>query len=286
VTYRRLKSAIDDTCDSDRIYDKLDAMGVDSSGMEVPGCIIFNPGQTNTIMVKHSDGSGYTPVQMGSVDWGYNGNKAKRDYIAIDLFLEHAMTEKWYGRVDYTWSRNFGNTEGQVKSDLGQDDVSKTQDWDGSYLMEYAGGYLANDRRHQLKAYGAYKFNDEWTASATLRVQSGMPKSCLGYYGTNEGDPMGYGSSYHSCFGTPSAPGDAGRQPWTKRVDLGVAYRPSFADNKLSFGLDVFNIFNELKPVQSEAQAQDGPYTVSNTYNIGTFYTSPRSVRLSASYDF
>ena len=286
VTYRRLQAAIDDVCDSDRMVEKLEGMGVDADSVTIPGCLIFNPGETNTYMLANVDGSGYTQLKMSGNDWGYGSTKAKRDYVAIDLFLEHPMSNGWYGRVDYTWSRNFGNTEGQVKSDIGQDDVSKTQDWDAAALMEYAGGYLANDRRHQLKAYGAYQFNDEWTASATLRVQSGMPKSCLGYYGTNEADPLGYGSSYHSCFGKPSSPGDAGRQPWTKRLDLGVQYRPAFAQHKLAFGLDLFNVFNELKPVQSEAQAQSGQYTVSNSYNMGTYYTAPRSVRLSASYDW
>jgi outer membrane receptor protein involved in Fe transport len=153
--------------------------------------------------------------------------------------------------------------------------------------MEYAGGYMANDRRHQLKGYGAYQFNDEWTASATVRIMSGMPKSCLGYYGEGHTDPLnGYGSSYHYCDGKPSRPGDAGRQPWTKKIDLGVMYRPAFADHKLAFGLDVFNVLNELKPVQTDAQFESGPYTISNTYGMGTYYTEPRYVRLSASYDF
>jgi hypothetical protein len=223
---------------------------------------------------------------MSGEDWGLGGQKAKRDYVAVDLFIEHPMRNNWYGRVDYTWSRNFGNTEGQVKSDLGQKDVSKTQDWDSSYLMEYAGGYLANDRRHQLKGYGAYQFTDEWTASATLRVMSGAPKTCLGYYGADESDPISYGSSYHYCNGSPSRPGDAGRQPWTARVDLGVMYRPGFAQKRLAFGLDVFNVFNQRRPLQSESKYEEGPYTVSNIYGIGTYFTAPRSARLTASYDF
>ncbi|MGV7186599.1 hypothetical protein [Xanthomonas axonopodis] len=94
------------------------------------------------------------------------------------MFLEHPFNEKWYGRVDYTWSHSYGNTEGQVKSDLGQADVSKTQDWDAAALMYYAGGSLANDRRHQLKAFGAYQISPEWMASATLRVMSGTPRTC------------------------------------------------------------------------------------------------------------
>ena len=286
VTYRRLQAAIDDVCDPDRMADKLSAAGVDPDSVTIPGCLIFNPGKTNTFMLANADGSGYTQLQMSGHDWGFGNQKAKRDYVAIDLFLEHPMSDKWYGRVDYTWSRSFGNTEGQVKSDIGQDDVSKTQDWDGSYLMEYAGGYLANDRRHQLKGFGAYQFNDEWTASATLSVASGMPKSCLGFYGTDISDPMGYESAYHYCGGKPSRPGDAGRQPWTKRLDLGVQYRPAFAEHKLAFGLNVFNVFNELKQLQSDAEYEVGPKKISETYGIGTYYTAPRSVRLTASYDF
>lgn len=286
ATYRRLQTAIDDTCDAGRIGEKLDAMGVDSSTLDIPGCVIFNPGMRNTFLLKKRDGSGYLPVSMSGEDWGLGGQKAKRDYVAVDLFIEHPMRNNWYGRVDYTWSRNFGNTEGQVKSDLGQNDVSKTQDWDSSYLMEYAGGYLANDRRHQLKGYGAYQFTDEWTASATLRMMSGAPRTCLGYYGADESDPVGYGSSYHYCNGSPSRPGDAGRQPWTASVDLGVMYRPAFAQKRLAFGLDVFNVLNQRRPLQSESKYEQGPYTVSNLYGVGTYFTAPRSARLTASYDF
>ena len=287
VTYRRLQSAIDDTCDSDRFVDRLTGMGLDPDAYELPGCVIFNPGQTNTFQVRHKDGSGYTPVSMGGADWGYGGKKAKREYVALDLFIEHPMADRWYGRLDYTWSRSFGNTEGQVRSDIGQSDVSKTQDWDAAALMEYAGGYLANDRRHQLKAFGAYQISDEWTASATLLVMSGMPKNCLGYYGSDQSDPVpGYGSAYHYCNGQPSRPGDAGRQPWTTRLDMGVMYRPGFADNRLGFGLNVFNVLNQRRPMQSIATYQTAPDTVSNTYGMGSYFTAPRTVRLTASYDF
>ncbi|EKU25832.1 Oar protein [Xanthomonas translucens pv. graminis] len=181
---------------------------------------MFNPGQTNTYKLINNDGSGYTTVKMSQSDWGFTDG-AKRNYLAIDLFLEHPLDEKWYGRVDYTWSRSYDNTEGQVKSDIGQTDVSKTQDWDSAALMYYAGGDLANDRRHQLKAFGAYQFTPEWMLSATLKVASGMPKSCLGYFGTDESDPTSYGSAYHYCGGNPSSPGQAGRLPWTKLVGPG-----------------------------------------------------------------
>ncbi|MGN5610249.1 Oar protein, partial [Xanthomonas citri pv. mangiferaeindicae] len=214
-------------------------------------------------------------------------------YLAVDLFLQHPFDGKWEGRIDYTWSRNFGNTEGQIKSDIGQTDVSKTQDWDAAALMWYSGGYLANDRRHQIKIYGSYQIAPEWLIAGNIRVLSGTPKSCLGYVSINgisedsdAGDPVGYGSSYHTCNGRPSRPGDAGRLPWTKIVDLGLTYRPAFADNKLAMTLQAFNIFNERKPLQVDSTWEDSPFTLSNTYNMGAFFTQPRYAMFSVSYDY
>lgn len=294
ATYRKLQTAIDDICDPDRMVAKLESEGIDPDSVEIPGCVMFNPGETNSFSFANIDGSGRTEFSMSKEDWGFN-KKAKRDYLAVNLFLEHPYDGKWQGRVDYTWSKSQGNTEGQLKSDIGQTDVSKTQDWDAAALMAYAGGYMANDRRHQLKFFGAYQLAEEWMMSATLRVQSGTPKSCLGYFsangtdeGSDAGDPVGYGASYHTCAGEPSAPGKAGRTPWTRTVDLGVTYRPSFADSKLAITAQVFNILNEQEPLQTAAKfgVNGSPYTVSNTYNMPLYYQEPRYVQLSASYDF
>ncbi|WP_414649248.1 TonB-dependent receptor [Dyella sp.] len=285
ATYRQLQTAIDDVCDIQRLADKADASGIDSSTLDFRGCYIFNPGETNTFKVNYADGSGSELIRMSKEDWGFSEG-AKRKYYALDLYLEHPFDGKWQARVDYTFSRSYGNTEGQVKSDIGQDDVSKTQDWDAASLMENSYGLLANDRRHQLKIRGSYQLNPEWMFSGAVRVQSGSPKSCLGYYGTDESNPVSYGSNYHWCAGSPSAPGAAGTNPWTKKLDLGVEYRPSFADHKLAFGLDVFNVLNETKALQSDTTFEEAPYTVSNTYNQGIFFESPRYARLSVSYDF
>ncbi|KQQ74677.1 Oar protein [Xanthomonas sp. Leaf131] len=293
ATYRKLQTAIDDVCDTGRIADKLEASGGDVSSVSIPGCVMFNPGETNTYNLANIDGSGYTQVRMSQSDWGFT-DKAKRSYVSVDLFLEHPFDEKWYGRIDYTWSHLYGNTEGQVKSDLGQADISKTQDWDSAELMYYAGGRLANDRRHQLKAFGAYQINPEWMASATLRVISGTPKSCLGYYGGPgaaevDYDPIGYGSGYHYCNGQPVPSGGAGETPWIKNLDLGITYRPGFADHKLAIALNIFNVLNDRSVNRVDSVYETGAFTVSNTYGIGASafnYNQPRFMRLTASYDF
>lgn len=292
VMYRKLQTAIDDICDPARMETKLEANGVDPDSVIIPGCVMFNPGYSNDFSLANVDG-GRTALTMSKEDWGFN-KKAKRNYFAVNMYLEHPFDGKWQGRVDYTWSRNFGNTEGQLKSDIGQTDVSKTQDWDAAAIMAYSGGYLANDRRHQLKAFGAYQIAPEWMASATLRVSSGTPKSCLGLFsangvveGTDASDPIGYGASYHTCAGEPSPPGKAGRTPWSEILDLGLQYRPGFSDGKLAFAVQVFNVLNQQRAIQTDATfGTDSAYTVSNTWDMPLYYQQPRYVQFSASYDF
>lgn len=291
AVYRRLGTAIDDICDAGAMEAKFESMGYDPATITYNHCPIFNPGLTNTFVAVDADGNHFD-YTMTAADWGLD-KKAKRNYAAVNLFLERPFDDKWQARIDYTWSRSTGNTEGQVRSDIGQDSVSKTVDWDAAALMRYAGGYLSNDRRHQLKAYGAYQFTPEWLASANLRVMSGSPRSCLGYYTVDgipadsvEADPVGYGGYYHACGGEASRPGDAGRTPWTTNLDLGVSYRPAFAGNRLAIGLQVFNVLDQRKPIQQDPEWESSPYTVYNTYGIGQYYTTPRYTQLSISYDY
>lgn len=286
ATVRKLQTAIDDVCDTDALTRKIIASGIDPDSVAIPdGCLIFNPGRTNTFLLANNNGGGYSEVTMTNHDWGFTSN-AKRKYYALDMFLEHPFDGKWQGRIDYTFSRSYGNTEGQVLSTIGQDDVSKTQDWDFWQLMEYSNGVLSNDRTHQFKAYGAYQVTPEWMVSGSLQVMSGAPRACLGYYGTNESDPVAYKSSYHYCSCNPTPLGSLGRLPWTKQLNLGVTYRPLFAGKKMSLALDVFNVLNERKPTVMSAAYESAPYTVSNTYGITLYQQAPRYIRLSASYDW
>jgi outer membrane receptor protein involved in Fe transport len=284
LTVRRLQAAIDDVCDTGKIGDKLTAQGIDPDSVTIPGCVIFNPGKSNNFSLANVDGSGRTDVKMSKDDWGFTQG-AKRKYYALDLYLQHPFDGKWFARIDYTFAKSYGNTEGQVKSDIGQNDISKTQDWDAAELMIHSNGLLANDRKHQLKAYGSYQLTPEWLVSGNLRLTSGAPKSCLGYFGPDDDDPIGYGSSYHSCAGKLYAPGDQ-RLPWVKQLDLAVEYRPSYFDHKLAFGLQVFNVSNERKPLLEDYTYEDDRFTVSNTYGAGFYYQTPRFARLTATYDF
>lgn len=332
-TKRELKSAIDDVCDPYTMmtaagldpvqqYSNGSAkngplsqyIGADSAGKQysIAGCYMFNAGGSNTYAFQEVTG---TPVVAGgsgvytNVDGSYLRQKIasddlgmpglKRSYEGLDLFLERKWDGKWGARFDYTYSKSRGNSEGPANSDTGQgstnhdNGVGTSQNWDAWQIMAYATGYLPNDRRHQFKAHGTYAITPEWMVSANVRIQSGAPIMCFGWYdpdGTidhtsSEADPIGYGGSYHTCFGEAWTPGKT-TAPWSHRYDLGVTYKPAMFDHKLAIGLNVFNAFNELKPTSYDQTSEDDPYVVSNTYNMPVAYSTPRYVQFSVSYDY
>jgi TonB-dependent Receptor Plug Domain. len=282
ATYRNLRNAIDDVGDSFAIMDKMDAMGIDPATYDpnsIQGSYLVNPGRANTFVIPKIGGGYYDVTMDWAKDFHFN-TTLKRKYYGLNLFLEHPFDGKWFGRVDYLWSRSYGNSEGQVRTDIGQADVSATVDWDYAAVMDYANGSLANDRRHQIKAFGSYQVAPEWMVSGNLAIMSGAPRTCLGYYGVDQTNPgLGYGPYYHFCKGQPSSPG-ASREAWTYQLSLSTEYRPLWADKKLAFNVMVNNVFDSQKTTQT--------YAIEASSSFRRPYTAqtPRYVRFGISYDF
>jgi outer membrane receptor protein involved in Fe transport len=274
LTYRSLKNAIDDTCNTELFISSADALGLDTDNIR--GCYFFNPGRGATFQVPDGNG-GYGDLTLNSEVLGYP--HVTRNYYAANLYLDHPFDGTWSGRVDYTYSKSYGNSEGQVKSNIGQDDIAATQDWDYPTLMEYAGGRLANDRKHQLKLYGSYRFLPEWTVSGVVMVASGAPTDCSGFYGPQETTPAYAGPYYHWCGGKPMPAGSGGDTPWSKTLSLNVEYRPEFAAKKLAFNVQVNNVFDDQSATQLYA------YDTTSYRRVRTT-TPPRYVRFGVNYDF
>jgi hypothetical protein len=281
ATYRKLKSTIDDFCDPSPILAWAERNNVDASNYGGFNCASFNPGKANSFLVDFAGDGKYSTVNLSKAD--LNFDEAKRNYTAVDLFAEHPMRNGWYGRVNYTWSRSKGNTEGQTRSDNAQTDVAATSTWDNYPLMIGADGLLPNDRKHQIKAFGFYELGPEWTVGGNLLIASGRPRSCFG----NRFDiPDGiddYGSVYFYC-GKEVPRGSLGRLPWDKRLDANLAYRPQILKG-LSVKVDVFNVFNkQTEQTIDETYNLDGT-AVSSIYGRVISYTAPRSVRLTVEYN-
>jgi len=293
VTYRDLKTAIDDHCDDRPFAAWAGRNGVDASNFHY-NCAMFNPGIANTFMVDFGDGKGLRRVDLSADQLGFP--KVKRTYAALDLFAEHPFDGKWYGKVNYTLSRNSGNTEGQLLSDIGQGDVSTTQAFDFPEFSRNANGRLPNDRKHQMKAYGYYQATQQIGIGSNILLASGRPKNCIGNAPVaagsstpyTPGSPVtnysGYGSAYFFCNGVDSPRGSLGTLPNTVRVDLNVSYLPTEYKG-VSLKLDVFNLFNRQSTEVIEERLNSGT-GLRSLYGTPISYSAPRSMRISALYEF
>ncbi|MEE7546436.1 TonB-dependent receptor [Xanthomonas sp. Kuri4-1] len=292
ATYRNIHNAIDDSCSSQALYNAANEAGYDTSNWDdewttpsgIAGCWLYNPGSSSTITTDvDGDGAAETVTMSASA----LGPKAKRTYKAVTLSAEKA-TDRWYGNVSYTWSKSQGNYEGLVKSSNGQDDTGTTADFDFAQIMQGAYGYLANDHRHSLKAYGGYKFTPEWQLGVNLEVQSGAPISCFGGgYGTFD-SYYGYYSQYHYCNGELSEQGSQGRTPWTFTLSPNLVYKPE-AVKGLTAQLSVLNLFNNVKPLQvyqTYERVTSAGTTYYDYYKLGQYYQTPRYVRLQLMYEW
>jgi len=295
--YRELKAAIDDNCDYNPILEAGAAAGIDLDDVVLPGggfpyCRMFNPGEDAVFLTDFYDDGTLTRT---TIDGDLLSPKARRTYKALELFWDATWSDTFI-QASYTLSYNKGNTEGGVKSDIGQGDTNVTQDFDYKELTVDSYGYLPNDRRHSLKVFGSYALTDEISLGANLSVQSGRPKNCLGVLYPYHGIIHPYGSSFFRCGTTeaggrngPAEPvprGTAGRLPWTKTVDLAVAYTPNWADG-LMFKMDVFNVFNEQETLAVEDRAEDPSTGVpASTYLVPRASQTPRYFRFQLQYDF
>ena len=278
---------------------------------------LINPGKTN-----------YIPQPGGAFTWNPNTGqgvlanklsaftvKPERKYYALETYLEHSWDGKWFGKIDYVFSKSYGNDEGPTNTSLGQISNQKqgsfsgstTAAWDFPDIMQYSNGSLANDHRHTIKAFGSYAVTPEWMLGGTLILQSGAPNACLSGYGPTL-DPDLYGGAYeHFCGGVPSAisatgtgygglpsaPGDSGRTPWTHQLNLSVTYTPDWAHKHLTLQAEVHNVLNEQKAtLYTSAYAiapgaqNSGTSLYNPLYKTALSTEAPRYVQLNAKYDW
>jgi hypothetical protein len=290
-TYQKMPRIIDDYDDEQRECAAGLAQGY--TWMTPATCtswaqslVLINPGVTQHLLMKSPAGS-LVPVTLTPQDQGFPQG-VSRQYYSLDLSLARVWDGKWSVKVDYVFSKTWGNTEGPVSTYSQQSGSyeSITTAWDFPERMQNSYGILPNDRRHQFKVYGAYAFTPDLTVGANLYAASGTPKMCRGPYGPQQ-LPLNGSHTYYWCGGQPVPPGSLGRMPWTSRLDLNLDYKPSWgwADHRLDFNVAVFNVLDRQTPL-----FLDDSFGTTNSpnddYGYVENYTPPRSVRFQIAYDF
>ena len=285
-TYRKLKNTIDDYSDTRAIAKKLSGAEATYFSENWVGAL-FNPGKDNTFIVPVS-ATATREVKVTAAEIGFPED-VKRTYTALEFMLEHPMRNGWYGKANYTWSKSYGNQEGQTKSDNAQADVGFSSSWDFPENMINSTGYLPNDRTHVFKAFGQYEFTPQWSVGANGLIASGRPKSRTCNIGALDKDGLGlnqYGSIFWVCDGPNNGRGQDGRFSTTTLLDLNVIYKPSFAPG-LYFKVDVLNALDRqyVNSIDEAQQVRLGGTAVSPTASGVNSYSAPRTVRLAVQYN-
>jgi hypothetical protein len=288
--------------------------------------VIINPGADATIVLDDSggltDGDLVAPglqsidgrvIELSAADMGYPS--AQRDYYSATLDFERPWDGQWMLQGSYTLSLSEGNFEGQAKSDVGQDDVGITQDFDQPGLVDGSYGLLPNHRAHQFKLFGAYAITENLTIGSNVVVQSGRNFGCLGRHPTDVFAAQ-YGASSFFCRtdaletaggGVPAVANgtdvetDRGSQlqaDWLTQVDLSLRYAlPEAVPGDLTLRLDVFNVFNESTATAFEERGENtnGSRRLLNAtafganrtaYGYASAFQAPRFVRVGFAWEF
>lgn len=260
-------------------YDDFQAGGFDYY-------VLTNPGKDMRVGID-MDGDGIVEdVFLTAEQLGYPDSVRK--YNAVEVTFERGWDGVWFLQGSYTWSQSYGNNEGYVRSDNGQSDAGLTTLFDQPGLLDGAYGFLPNDRRHTIKVFGAYQFADEWRASGNVLWQTGRPINCFGNHPT-DAFAAEYGSEAFYCGGVLTPRGTAGRTRQMFSLDLGLQYRPNWAQDRLAIGVDVFNVLDNSAELEvneiGEFDFDPDSYPLS-TWGVPTTFQAPREVRFSVSYDF
>lgn len=292
--YRELNNAIDDMevrsngiyCDGDPTY---------------VGWVMGNPGRNLTVYTDTNcdgDNDAYVTIDTSKAGWIYPGAtyagevgypEPKRKYTALEFMIDRAWDDRWAFNAVYTLSWSKGNAEGPVNSDTNFGDAGRTEAFDNPWVNYGSYGYLANDRRHQLKLRGAFALNEHWEFGATLNAQSGRPKNARG--GGNPFDDRVY--SYNSFYILNEDTGEyelrergsEGTTPWIFNLGANVTYRHSFSAADLSVKLAVYNLLDQQNVLEIDERLGSIP-DGNEDYGIGTAYQSPRYGMLTLKLDF
>jgi len=302
--WRKVRNGMDDYCyhgafaawAEDNGYSDFDPDGL-------PQCMILNPGEDAEFALDLNGTGELTRVTIPARY--FDIEKYRRKYHAFEFFWEKPWDGTWSVQGSYTLARSRGNAEGYVNSSIGQGDAGLTQDFDFPSFGDGAYGDLPNDRRHTLKLFGVFQVAPQWRVSTNLLIQSGRPRSCLGFTPEDARDFDGSGaytspSSFYCVDHTEIVDGvevpvsvlrprgSYGRTPWTSSIDLSVAWAPKLGTGDLTLKFDVFNVLNAKRPIEFNDTGDVNRASPAHNPNFGIpdSYQTGRHYRVTARYDF
>ncbi len=229
----------------------------------------FDDALGNHHLYNQGDSVVLSAEQTGFVD-------PKRDYKGIELSMRKSFSNNYAFNFYYLNSELKGDYIGLYLPFYGQTDPNITATYDLTSTLVNGDGFLPNDREHQVKVDGFYRFDWGMSVGSVARYWSGTPYSA---YGTPPDD--GYGEYHLLTRGT------AGQLPSQTQFDIKLAYEWRFANRyAMNFYLDVFNLFDKQAATFvdenitidvleiNEVQNADGSATFDDVESLSSYITS------------
>jgi hypothetical protein len=329
-----------------RLDRAIDDVGVLGPGVET--YYIGNPGEgivANLLTRSTTDGDNSGVVHPPVCPTCQATPKPKRDYDSVEFRLTKRASATWFGSVSYTWSRLYGNYGGLASSDepTRADAANASRYYDLPHMQFDAFGKpsygpLATDRPHTLKAWAWYRLKwlgMETTLGGAQQIYQGTPittqwpvasSSSAVQYVVGRGNflPLTRAANGDLVAGTVQ---NGARMEVYENTDLSLHHDIKVSKTnealRLSFGIDVENIFNQNNAVRIQtnplrntntsafvspgvhdwlaltttgwnfigasngvAQNNTAKSTLANTYGQAAAFQAPRNVRLQVKFSF
>ncbi|HSK10040.1 MAG TPA: hypothetical protein VK911_10720, partial [Vicinamibacterales bacterium] len=218
--------------------------------------IVANPGYGLASKVYDVDGNVFQGIEYP---------KAKRDYDSVEFAVSKNMSNNWYLRGSYLWSRLYGNYSGLSQSDEnGRTDPNVGRAFDYPIMMFNAQGKaeygpLATDRPHQFKAQFIYQMPFGTSLGLNQYVATGVPV-------TPEIEVVPPNDFTMQYLGR----GGAGRMPMYSQTDLNLRHSFSLGSSRqVQLTMDVFNLFNQSTAINRHILM---PYDAGVSFDEADFY--------------
>jgi len=233
--------------------------------------VLFNPGRSVTFMADRTGSGKLAPVTLSVAD--LDMPEPVRKYYAVQFEVERSFSSQLSMRGSYTWSHNYGNFEGWVKSDNEQNDPGISAAFDGPDFVANTYGNLPNDRRHVFKLYGLYRPLPKFTIGVTNTLSSGRPINKMGQPPSEPGD-SGYANSYMMV-----PRGSLGTTPWVWELNTSLGYRVDWKKVQGRVAISVTNLLNRHTITKFNEFYEDANNVKFMYYGIPREFQIPQSVQ-------
>jgi hypothetical protein len=203
----------------------------------------------------------------------------KRDYQGIEVSLVKQRSNNWLGSVSYTYNEAKGNSNSDSNADFQGDWVALDPRAPNAY------GPQPGNIKHQVKAYGAYYWDNGFEVAGVFNWNSGVLYSRTQLIASRYLPVMDPeyedGGVYDSWIQANAVGSETGPAYYT--LDMRVKYTHNFSFGKAEFFLDINNVLDRQSAI-SEMPLVAG----SGAYQFGEAndWVEPRRFYLGARFSF